>query len=821
MTMMNWRQAFLHAGSRLFGAVVLAAVCLLSGIPQPAHASASQRASIQADNWITHPEADAGKRPIVLQFAREWQVSARPAKLLVEVTADNRFILFVNGKRVAAGPSAGDVAHWRYSSLDLAPYLVPGVNSITAIVWNAVKVPPPLPANATQQQRMIAGGREMAEQTAPLFQQSVATGFRLIGHGAGAALSTGKPGWRVRIDSSRTFTAGFLPLLPDYYVAGSPETIDAGAAIAEPDWREAEAAPAAARRTLVADRLPPQLYSKVPPGEVVRSDLDAARQFPARPVTIPANSRATLLLRRDAMVSAYPSLQVSGGRGATIKATYAEALVDANGKKGDRDLVDDRKARGLTDTFKPDGRPATFSPLWWRTWRYLQLEVTTGAQPMTLEDLAVHETGYPFKQVGRFASSDPQLDRIWQVGWRTALVDAHETYMDSAFWEQLQYVGDTRLQMLISYAVSGDPRLAEQAIDAFAQSRVSGGLTEGAYPSRGTNPIAPFSLLWIAMLDDWRMQQPNKAVIVRHLPRMREVLHWFEPWLSRNGLLTRNPEWNFVDWVGQSAGDRKVFPSYGAANETCLVSAIYLGALQQAARLERHAGDRAKGRADDTRAAALAAAIREHCWSAERALFADNPDKQVFSQQMNALAVLYGLVPEDQGRKLLERIVEPGKGIDAPAGMYQSSYYFSWYLVRAFKQAGLGNRYHDLIQTWRDLLKLNYTTWPEERGHTRSDTHAWSAHPTADLLGIVAGIQPAAQGYAKVRVKPALGHLTSLEAVAATPRGPVRVSYKISGGLMIADVECPPKLSGYFEWNGKTYSLKPGVTRLTLVTGED
>jgi len=25
---------------------------------------------------------------------------------------------------------------------------------------------------------------------------------------------------------------------------------------------------------------------------------------------------------------------------------------------------------------------------------------------------------------------------------------------------------------------------------------------------------------------------------------------------------------------------------------------------------------------------------------------------------------------------------------------------------------------------------------------TRSATHAWSAHPTADLLGIVAGIQP-------------------------------------------------------------------------------
>jgi len=59
------------------------------------------------------------------------------------------------------------------------------------------------------------------------------------------------------------------------------------------------------------------------------------------------------------------------------------------------------------------------------------------------------------------------------------------------------------------------------------------------------------------------------------------------------------------------------------------------------------------------------------------------------------------------------------------------------------------------------LLKLHYTTWPESRGDTRSDTHAWSAHPTADLLGVIAGIRPGAPGYARVRIAPVLGDLTS------------------------------------------------------------
>jgi len=40
-----------------------------------------------------------------------------------------------------------------------------------------------------------------------------------------------------------------------------------------------------------------------------------------------------------------------------------------------------------------------------------------------------------------------------------------------------KYAGDTRLQMLISYAVSGDAR---QAIGAFAESHSQGGLQPGA-----------------------------------------------------------------------------------------------------------------------------------------------------------------------------------------------------------------------------------------------------------------------------------------------------------------------------------------------------
>jgi hypothetical protein len=765
------------------------------------------------DGWITHPGAAQTAKPVVLHFRRVFEQKQVPAVLPVTVTADNRFILFVNGKRIASGPSTGTIARWRASTVDLAPHLKPGRNVIAVAVWDFVRRPDAAVG-------ALPAASALPPQIAPIAQQSAGLGLRLVG----GALSTGEPGWRVKLDQGHSATNGRAQVpRRSYYVASAPEIIDAvkadwdwtGPAESGGGWEDAVAAPQSQARTLIADPLPPQRFAPVAPGSVVRSDLAGGEAFPTRAVTIPANTRARILMRRDTMISAYPELDVSGGAGATIKLTYSEALYDADDKKGDRDLVGDRRALGIFDTFLPDGPRRTFAPLWWRTWRYAELDIQTGAVPLTLEAFRVTETGYPFEKVAHFSSSDPALDRIWQVGWRTAEVDAHETYMDSSYWEQLQYTGDTRLQMLISYAVSGDPRLAEQAIDVFAESDTEGGLQQSAYPSRSDNVIATFSLAWIGMLSDWHVQQPNTAVIVGHLPRMRTILNWFEPWLRPNGLLGKNPQWNFVDWV-RSKNDRELFPSYGADGGSCLMTVQWLGALRQGAVLEMAFGDKKLAAANTARADAARDAIRKQCWDSKRGLFADNADFSLFSQHMNALAVLYDVATAQHAAAILDRITMPGRGIDAPEGMFTTTYYFAWYLIRAFEHAGRADRYLELLKTWRDLLDLHYTTWPESRGDTRSDTHAWSAHPTADLLGVVAGIQPAAPGYARLRVAPVLGHLTALDATAATPKGSVSVRYKVSGDRLSAEIDRPAALPGEFVWKGTSYPLTEAHSRFTL-----
>jgi hypothetical protein len=75
--------------------------------------------------WITAlgaPEHAAG----ILSFRRIILLDALPESYPVHVSADNRFILYVNGQRVGEGPARGDRTHWRFETFDLKPFLHKG-----------------------------------------------------------------------------------------------------------------------------------------------------------------------------------------------------------------------------------------------------------------------------------------------------------------------------------------------------------------------------------------------------------------------------------------------------------------------------------------------------------------------------------------------------------------------------------------------------------------------------------------------------------------------------------------------------------------------
>jgi alpha-L-rhamnosidase len=759
--------------------------------------------------WITCPGA-AERDPAVLHFRKVIELRVPLQHFLVHVSADNQFLLYVNQKRVGSGPARGDLAHWRFETYDLGPFLHSGRNILAATVWNF--------------------GTHSA-----VAQISDRAGFLLQGDATVERVADTNNNWEVEEDKS------LQPLEPTelshfYYAAEPGERMDAALfdwawdedAVTAKRWQNAlaidQGIPRGAQMQsnwqLVPDLLPAMELALVPSGRVVRaSGIEKAEGFPEKGLQVPAHSKASILIDASHLVTAFPELTVSGGQGASVHLTYAEALVDEKGLKGNRNQIDGKHIFGLVDEFLPSGASKTqsFMPLAWRTWRYLQLDIVTGDQPLQLESLRTWFTAFPFEERAYFHSDDASLASIWEIGWRTARLDAHDTYMDTPYWERLQYIGDTRIQALISYTVAGDDRLARQAIQSFNDSRIPDGITQSRYPSALSQFIPTFSLLWVGMVHDFWMYRGDGDFVQAQLPGTRTVLDWFIARQRPDGLMGKLPWWAFVDWA---ADFQDGVPPQDDNGGSAAITLQYVEALRYAAEMETIYGDKPRAAIYREAAARASNAVRNLCWNQKYGLIADTPAQTHYSQHANILAAWLDVIPLAQQKALLTKALaasEPGIKADQDLPpMSKATYYFRFYLARAVQHAGMGGQYLQLLQPWRDMEALGLTTWAEQPEPTRSDSHAWSAHPNFDLLTIVAGIRPRTPVFQNFTIEPNLGALKHVVAAMPTPQGEIKVEYTREDNGVHAQITLPAGTSGHLVWSGKTYGLHEGSQLMAL-----
>src|SRR5205823_5951983 len=195
----------------------------------------------------------------------------------------------------------------------------------------------------------------------------------------------------------------------------------------------------------------------------------------------------------------------------------------------------------------------------------------------------------------------------WGRDWNGARLGAFETYMDTPYYEQLQYVGDTRVQALISLYVAGDDRLVRQAIEHFDRSRIADGITTSRYPSALTQLIPPFSLIYVAMVHDYHMHRDDRAFVRRRLAGIRGVLDWYAAHVDTTGMLGPMPYWNYVDWAREWEGG---VPAGAIDGHSATITLLYAYALERAAALEQDVGAPGMAAAYRARAESLLAATR-------------------------------------------------------------------------------------------------------------------------------------------------------------------------------------------------------------------
>lgn len=768
--------------------------------------------------WITRPGPptdlfSAALDPLlkeygVYKFRKSFLLKEKPTSFVVHVSGDNRYQLFVNGNYVSQGPARGDLYFWNFETVDIARFLVVGNNTIAAVVWND-------------------GPKK------PEAQVSYVTGFILQGNTLREEMVNTNASWKVTRDE------GYRPLrasVPGYYVAGPGELLDMRKSVSgwtrptydDSNWSRArEIGPGIPKPASVNSTGWMLVPSRIPQMEMRVQRMSATRKaegvmvpanFPAErtTVTIPANTRAAIILDQGFLTNAYPTLVFSKGSDASISLGYAEAFYVHDGEnisgnwiptlpKGNRNDIDGKIFLGKRDSVIADGSlNQEYTPLWWRTYRYIVLTVETRDEALEINDIYGTFTGYPFVQHARLETANPELTRMMEIGWRTARLCAFETYMDCPYYEQLQYIGDARIQALVSYYHAGDDRLARNAITLMDHSRLPEGITLSRYPTDLKQEIPTFSLWWIAMIHDYYMYRPDREFVQEKLAGTRQVLPFFERYQQEDGSLKNVPYWVFTDWVDSEGWNFGMAPK-GPNGESAILDLTLLWAYQLASELEQDLGVKEIAGIYRVRTQQLKETIRLKYWDDGRGLFADTETHDLFSQHANALAILSGMVDGDlasgvAGIMLTDTTLAP------------ASIYFKYYLHQALAKAGLGDFYLEWLDVWRENINMGLTTWAEISDVTRarSDCHAWGSSPNIEFFRIVLGIDSDSPGFTRIKVTPHLGEIREISGEMPHPNGRIRLKYKASERGLEGEVELPKGTQGYFLWKEKRIELREG-----------
>ncbi|HEX6034857.1 MAG TPA: alpha-L-rhamnosidase C-terminal domain-containing protein, partial [Anaerolineales bacterium] len=528
------------------------------------------------------------------------------------------------------------------------------------------------------------------------------------------------------------------------------------------------------------------------------------------PLVVPPHTCRQVIIDLEDYVCAYPQLGLSDGKGSQITIGWAEALyIDhSSHSKGQRDEVEGRTFVALCrDLIQADGgAQRQFEPLWWRAGRYVELLIKTDDEPLTVDSFRLLETRYPLDMQSRFSSSDERLDSVTPVALRGLQMCAHETFMDCPYYEQLMYVGDSRLEALTTYAINADERLPRKAIRMFRLSRLPDGLTQARYPSRDIQVIPPFSLWWVGMVYDYALWRGDRPFIAGLLPGVRAVLDSFLVHVQPNNLLKAPDGWNFSDWI---ADWPLGVPPDGFEGFSGLLNWHLVYTLELAASLESWAGDRFLSQRWRFWCDTIAGAISNAFGDKQRGLFADDLAHKHFSEHTQCLALLSDALTSEQHTSGAQNLLHD-------ASLTRTTIYFNHYLFEAFHLLKQPAAFFSRMGLWFDLPAQGFKTTPEQPEPTRSDCHGWGAHPLYHYFASLLGIRPTSFGFESLEIAPMPGHLTRISGEMVHPRGRIEADLHFENGQVNGTISLPLAVTGTFCFAGRKLELQAGPQRVEL-----
>lgn len=644
------------------------------------------------DNYCRQQDAQNNMQPLIRNLHtlyRKTFVTEHLQETRIRITADDYYMLFVNGSFVAQGPANGYHFVYNINNIDITPFLKTGKNVIAVdTLYNGYR------------NRAYNSGDNRLGMYAEVLQGS-------------EVLFCTDETWKYIFDHSfldTDVTYGYCTQTAEYRDMNFYPHGWTNAEYDDSHWA------AAVVKTdddhICVDQMTPNVTS-----EEVKS----------RKITWLSSNHFILDFEKELAGQLF--LEVQGKKGSKVYTYFGEELNDDGSVRFDM-----RCNVKYEEYIVLSGRKDLIMNYEYKAFRYVEIRWEEGI--VTPEKVSVLKRHYPVEKIAVFHSSEKLLEDIWEICENAVIVSSQEGYLDCPTREKGQYLGDMLVTSLTHSLITGDTRLYRKALLDFAESsRIDQGLL-AVVPGNFMQEIADFSLLYPQILWNYYHLTGDEDLARELLPVAEGVAESFEKYAREDGLLEAvTGKWNLVDWP-ENLRDNYDFALTQPVGEGChnVINAYYYGALCTLNKLRVSLGYEEKYVTDK-----LLKAYRKAFYRPEKDLFADSETSVQCNFHSNVLPLYFEMCDSETGENIAEYIMKKG----LCCGVF-----FAYFALKGLAGIGHYGKVYDLItndsiHSWKNMLKegatCTFEAWGKEQKWNTSLCHPWGSSPviviTEDLLG--------------------------------------------------------------------------------------
>lgn len=548
-----------------------------------------------------------------------------------------------------------------------------------------------------------------------------------------------------------------------------------------------------------------------PPFTALYAQRTWIEEHPVAPSSVHTLADGSVVVDFGRILAARPAVVFRHGASGRSVAMHVGYLLDPDGQVS---TTHGTQGTDLSFTYVQRDGAQRFVPFTYLGFRYLQVDAPGEPLPKDRFRALARHTAMPATAPATLHTGDGTLDAVWSLCTHSARYTSHEQFVDTPTRQKGQFACDSANESQAVMHAFGDRNQSWQGLRDFARSQARfwpGAQINDIYPD-GTYPstVPDFTELYAEWLWRYYQRTGDTATLAAFYPVVQGIAGYVQSAVDpATGLVTNLPgggttyAGGAVDWPPQMR--------YGydmATVARTVVNVLGANVFNRLALMATVVGDAGGAASYGAQGAALTAAVNAHLTRPDGVyvdgLLPDGSQSTHASQQANALALAYGLVPADGVAAVGALVASLGIAVGPDHGLE---------LLRGLHAAGLDAHVARILSDphgpgWAHILARGGTfcweSWTPDDLEQDSLSHGWGSSALVgmheSLLGAtVLGVGPgttttsatggvggtpldAHPGQTLLEIRPPAGGPTAVSGRLPTVAGPVHVRWARHGG---------------------------------------